>query len=111
MVFEVIVMSSAFASTGLTMLCAAVCCTMIIGSSARYRHTSRMLGTKLRRVDKFPWKQHDLERRGFHLDGALINPEGVSAHVQPEPESTGGLTFRWASDALAGESGRYWKFS
>ena len=105
-------MSSAFASTGLTMLCAAVCCTVLVGFPARYRHTSRMLGTKLLRVDKMPWIHQEKERRGYHLDGALINPEAVSARVRPtsEPEPAG-LTFRWAADAFAGESGRYWKFS
>ena len=112
-------MSSAFASSALTLIFGLICCTVVVGYPVRHRHTSRMWGTKLLRVDQFPWKQRELERRGYDLGGPLAGPIPMAAEEAQQRAtrpmgasagSSGGVSFRFR-DASGTLDQRYQRLS
>ena len=76
--YELVVASAAFGGSGLLFGFGCLCCLCFLGGSTRSRHTSRMLGTKLLRVDEMPYVRREYAERGEEPRGIVAGRESDS---------------------------------
>ena len=74
------VTSVAFGGSALMFGFGCLCCMLCLGGRVRARHTSRMIGTKERRVDEMPYVEQEYQLRG-ELPRGIVAGSRTEAHA------------------------------
>jgi hypothetical protein len=83
-----VTLSVAMGSSVLFIIFGCVCCLVVSGRSIRARHSARMIGRQVVRVDEMPYAREASHRRGELWDGPLRNDLTAAPVTAPPVEFT-----------------------